>query len=145
MNLFQVRYAPKVSLKIRGSGVSDKKRIVEGTELRFKCRAEGNPPDMEYRWVLSHNEVVLLRRFWVHVGSNNVALIAGHATSLTKTEARERERERMIDIRLQRGQCQIQDDVCARRSCARYRVRPQNDSPRPFFSFFLLNSYVSLF
>ncbi|XP_015186955.1 PREDICTED: irregular chiasm C-roughest protein-like isoform X2 [Polistes dominula] len=54
----EVRYAPKVSLKIRGSGVSDKKRIVEGTELRFKCRAEGNPPDMEYRWFINEKKVI---------------------------------------------------------------------------------------
>lgn len=39
---FQVRYAPKVSL-------SKIDRIVEGSELRFKCCAEANPPDVEYR------------------------------------------------------------------------------------------------
>ncbi|KAI4493872.1 hypothetical protein M0804_002048 [Polistes exclamans] len=54
----EVRYAPKVSLKIRGSGISEKKRIIEGTELRFKCRAEGNPPDMEYRWFINEKKVI---------------------------------------------------------------------------------------
>lgn len=39
---FQVRYAPKVSL-------SKIDRIVEGSELRFRCCAEANPPDVEYR------------------------------------------------------------------------------------------------
>lgn len=38
----QVRYAPKVSL-------SKIDRIVEGSELKFKCRAEANPPILEYR------------------------------------------------------------------------------------------------
>lgn len=45
---FQVRYAPKVSLRIR-SGLGKNGRIVEGSELRFKCRAEANPPNVEYR------------------------------------------------------------------------------------------------
>lgn len=48
--VFQVRYAPKVSLRIR-SGLGKNGRIVEGSELRFKCRAEANPPNVEYRWV----------------------------------------------------------------------------------------------
>lgn len=39
---FQVRYAPKVSL-------SKIDRIVEGSELKFRCFAEANPPDVEYR------------------------------------------------------------------------------------------------
>ncbi|CAD6241945.1 GSCOCG00009388001-RA-CDS, partial [Cotesia congregata] len=43
----EVRYAPKVSLKI-SSGLSKSGQIVEGSELRFKCRAEANPPEMEY-------------------------------------------------------------------------------------------------
>ena len=46
--MFQVRYAPKVSLRIR-SGLGKNGRIVEGSELRFKCRAEANPPNVEYR------------------------------------------------------------------------------------------------
>lgn len=46
--VFQVRYAPKVSLRIR-SGLGKNGRIVEGSELRFKCRAEANPPNVEYR------------------------------------------------------------------------------------------------
>lgn len=39
---FQVRYAPKVSL-------SKIDRIVEGSELRFRCYAEANPPTVEYK------------------------------------------------------------------------------------------------
>ncbi|XP_015605672.1 irregular chiasm C-roughest protein isoform X2 [Cephus cinctus] len=53
----EVRYAPKVSLKIR-SGFSKNGRIVEGAELRFKCRAEANPPDMEYRWYINEKKVI---------------------------------------------------------------------------------------
>lgn len=45
----QVRYAPKVTLRIR-SGISKTTgKIVEGNELRFKCRAEANPPVLEYK------------------------------------------------------------------------------------------------
>lgn len=39
---FQVRYAPKVSL-------SKIDHIIEGSELRFRCHAEANPPNVEYR------------------------------------------------------------------------------------------------
>ncbi|XP_074105443.1 irregular chiasm C-roughest protein isoform X2 [Cotesia typhae] len=53
----EVRYAPKVSLKI-SSGLSKSGQIVEGSELRFKCRAEANPPDMEYRWYINEKTVI---------------------------------------------------------------------------------------
>ncbi|XP_011300067.1 irregular chiasm C-roughest protein-like [Fopius arisanus] len=53
----EVRYAPKVSLKIR-SGLSKNRRIVEGSELRFRCRAEANPPEMEYRWYINEKTVI---------------------------------------------------------------------------------------
>ncbi|XP_046433643.1 irregular chiasm C-roughest protein-like [Neodiprion fabricii] len=53
----EVRYAPKVSLRIR-SGLSKNGRIVEGAELRFKCRAEANPSDMEYRWYINERKVI---------------------------------------------------------------------------------------
>ncbi|KAK0173506.1 hypothetical protein PV328_006692 [Microctonus aethiopoides] len=53
----EVRYAPKVSLKI-SSGLSKNGRIVEGSELRFKCRAEANPIDMEYRWYINEKRVI---------------------------------------------------------------------------------------
>ncbi|XP_011693793.1 PREDICTED: irregular chiasm C-roughest protein-like [Wasmannia auropunctata] len=47
----EVRYAPKVSL-------SKIDRIVEGSELRFKCSAEANPPDVEYRWFINKKKVI---------------------------------------------------------------------------------------
>ncbi|KYN38372.1 Kin of IRRE-like protein 1 [Trachymyrmex septentrionalis] len=47
----EVRYAPKVSL-------SKIDRIVEGSELRFKCCAEANPPDVEYRWFINKRKVI---------------------------------------------------------------------------------------
>ncbi|XP_011863354.1 PREDICTED: irregular chiasm C-roughest protein-like [Vollenhovia emeryi] len=47
----EVRYAPKVSL-------SKIDRIVEGSELRFKCCAEANPPDVEYRWFINKKKVI---------------------------------------------------------------------------------------
>ncbi|XP_014298996.1 irregular chiasm C-roughest protein isoform X3 [Microplitis demolitor] len=53
----EVRYAPKVSLKI-SSGLSKSGQIIEGSELRFKCRAEANPPDMEYRWYINEKTVI---------------------------------------------------------------------------------------
>ncbi|XP_012280522.1 irregular chiasm C-roughest protein isoform X2 [Orussus abietinus] len=59
--LVQVRYAPKVSLRIPTSfseRVRKNGRIVEGTELRFKCRAEANPPDIEYRWYINDKKVI---------------------------------------------------------------------------------------
>ncbi|XP_023314515.1 irregular chiasm C-roughest protein-like isoform X2 [Trichogramma pretiosum] len=55
--LVEVRYAPKVSLKIHpGLGVNE--RIREGSELRFKCRTEANPPKMEYKWFINDKQVV---------------------------------------------------------------------------------------
>ncbi|KAF7996877.1 hypothetical protein HCN44_002523 [Aphidius gifuensis] len=53
----EVRYAPKVSLKIR-SGLAKNSRIIEGSELRFRCRAEANPPDVEYRWYINEKTVI---------------------------------------------------------------------------------------
>ncbi|KAL0099133.1 hypothetical protein PUN28_020001, partial [Cardiocondyla obscurior] len=47
----EVRYAPKVSL-------SKIDHIVEGSELRFKCCAEANPPDVEYRWFINKKKVI---------------------------------------------------------------------------------------
>ncbi|XP_025269617.1 irregular chiasm C-roughest protein isoform X2 [Camponotus floridanus] len=47
----EVRYAPKVSL-------SKIDRIVEGSELKFKCRAEANPPILEYRWFINKKKVL---------------------------------------------------------------------------------------
>ncbi|XP_066597961.1 irregular chiasm C-roughest protein-like isoform X2 [Prorops nasuta] len=52
-----VRYAPKVSMKI-SSGLTKNGQIREGTELRFKCRAEGNPANMDYRWYINDKKVV---------------------------------------------------------------------------------------
>ncbi|XP_051171046.1 irregular chiasm C-roughest protein-like isoform X1 [Leptopilina boulardi] len=53
----EVLYAPKVSLKIR-SGISKNNKIIEGSELRFKCRAEANPSSMEYRWYINDKKVI---------------------------------------------------------------------------------------
>ncbi|XP_058798126.1 irregular chiasm C-roughest protein-like isoform X3 [Phymastichus coffea] len=53
----EVRYAPKVSLKIH-PGFSQNERIREGSELRFKCRAEANPPIMEYKWYINDRKAV---------------------------------------------------------------------------------------
>ncbi|XP_031839585.1 irregular chiasm C-roughest protein isoform X2 [Nomia melanderi] len=53
----EVRYAPKVSLRIR-SGLGKNGRIIEGTELRFKCRAEANPSNVEYRWFINEKKVI---------------------------------------------------------------------------------------
>ncbi|XP_012232150.1 irregular chiasm C-roughest protein-like isoform X2 [Linepithema humile] len=47
----EVRYAPKVSL-------SKIDRIVEGSELRFKCNAEANPSNLEYRWFINKKKVI---------------------------------------------------------------------------------------
>ncbi|XP_043279028.1 irregular chiasm C-roughest protein-like [Venturia canescens] len=55
----EVRYAPKVSLKIPPESSKKKNgRIVEGSELRFKCHAEANPPDMEYWWYINDKKVI---------------------------------------------------------------------------------------
>ncbi|OAD61712.1 Irregular chiasm C-roughest protein [Eufriesea mexicana] len=53
----EVRYAPKVFLRI-WSGLGKNGRIVEGTELRFKCRAEANPRNVEYRWFINEKTVI---------------------------------------------------------------------------------------
>ncbi|XP_014206544.1 irregular chiasm C-roughest protein-like [Copidosoma floridanum] len=53
----EVHYAPKVALKIH-PGLAQNERIREGTELRFKCRAEGNPPNMDYTWYVNDKKVV---------------------------------------------------------------------------------------
>ncbi|XP_008201782.1 irregular chiasm C-roughest protein isoform X2 [Nasonia vitripennis] len=52
----EVRYAPKVSLKILHRQQNE--QIREGSELRFKCRAEGNPPKMDYKWYINDKMAV---------------------------------------------------------------------------------------
>ncbi|XP_019700021.2 irregular chiasm C-roughest protein isoform X3 [Harpegnathos saltator] len=47
----EVRYAPKVSL-------SKIDRIVEGSELRFRCCAEANPANVEYSWYINKKKVI---------------------------------------------------------------------------------------
>ncbi|KAJ8681625.1 hypothetical protein QAD02_017417, partial [Eretmocerus hayati] len=53
----EVRYAPKVSLKIM-SRMLQHDRVREGSELRFKCHAEANPPKMDYKWFINDKMVV---------------------------------------------------------------------------------------
>ncbi|CAG9789954.1 unnamed protein product [Diatraea saccharalis] len=52
----EVKYAPKVEVKIK-SGIEDGK-IREGTEVRFLCEVDANPPPQVYRWYINDNPVI---------------------------------------------------------------------------------------
>ncbi|KAF6215510.1 hypothetical protein GE061_010265 [Apolygus lucorum] len=45
----EVKYAPKVTVSVVG-GAS---RLMEGMEVRLKCSADANPPDVTYRWYIN--------------------------------------------------------------------------------------------
>ncbi|XP_062540345.1 irregular chiasm C-roughest protein-like [Armigeres subalbatus] len=48
----EVKYAPKVSVEIISGD-----RIVEGTDVRFRCHADANPPEASYKWYIGHEMV----------------------------------------------------------------------------------------
>nr|XP_029717674.1 irregular chiasm C-roughest protein-like isoform X1 [Aedes albopictus] len=48
----EVKYAPKVSVEIISGD-----RIVEGTDVRFRCHADANPPEVSYKWYIGHEMV----------------------------------------------------------------------------------------
>ncbi|CAG7821597.1 unnamed protein product, partial [Allacma fusca] len=49
----EVRYAPKVAVKIQSGPV-----IREFDNVRISCRADGNPSEMAYRWFLNDKPIV---------------------------------------------------------------------------------------
>ncbi|XP_055586391.1 irregular chiasm C-roughest protein-like [Uranotaenia lowii] len=53
----EVKYAPKVTIEVTsgrpGSGDSTQ-RIVEGMDVRLRCKAEANPPEVTFRWYVGH-------------------------------------------------------------------------------------------
>ncbi|XP_018325250.1 irregular chiasm C-roughest protein isoform X2 [Agrilus planipennis] len=53
----EVKYAPKVTVSIV-SETSSNGRILEGSDVRLKCNADANPPDLTYRWFLNDELVV---------------------------------------------------------------------------------------
>lgn len=40
------------------SGVNTNGRIPEGAEVHFGCKADANPPDVEYRWYLNDKIII---------------------------------------------------------------------------------------
>lgn len=49
----QVKYAPKVMISVIGESALTGGRIPEGTDIRFLCRADANPPNVTYRWYIN--------------------------------------------------------------------------------------------
>ncbi|XP_049535052.1 irregular chiasm C-roughest protein-like isoform X2 [Anopheles darlingi] len=45
----EVKYAPKVRIFVV-DGVLNNARLTEGTELRLSCRADANPPELNFQW-----------------------------------------------------------------------------------------------
>lgn len=74
-NFFQVKYAPKVKVKVMGSlpggaggsvggagggsvHMSTGSRIVEHSQVRLECRADANPSDVRYRWFINDEPII---------------------------------------------------------------------------------------
>lgn len=55
--LLQVKYAPKVSISVIGESTLTGGRIPEGSDVRFLCRADANPPNVTYRWYINEELV----------------------------------------------------------------------------------------
>lgn len=53
---FEVKFAPKVSVSVI-SGALANGRIQEGSEVRMACRAEANPPDVNFKWYINDNKI----------------------------------------------------------------------------------------
>lgn len=52
-----MKYAPKVRL-IPISGTMSDGRIAEGSDVRYKCHADANPPEVTYRWYINDELVI---------------------------------------------------------------------------------------
>lgn len=76
-----MKYAPKVTLK-PSVGVNPNGRIPEGSEVRLKCEADANPPDVTYRWFL--NEEPIVGDFTTELVLHNVT--RKHHDSIVKCE-----------------------------------------------------------
>lgn len=50
--MFQVKYAPKVTVSIL-SGTASNGRIPEGAEVHLGCKADANPPEVTYKWYVN--------------------------------------------------------------------------------------------
>lgn len=48
-----MKYAPKVMISVIGESALTGGRIPEGTDIRFLCRADANPPNVTYRWYIN--------------------------------------------------------------------------------------------
>ncbi|XP_031627959.1 irregular chiasm C-roughest protein-like isoform X2 [Contarinia nasturtii] len=53
----EVKYAPKVSISVIGESTLTGSRIPEGSDVRFLCRADANPPNVTYRWYINEELV----------------------------------------------------------------------------------------
>ncbi|XP_055303308.1 irregular chiasm C-roughest protein-like isoform X2 [Sitodiplosis mosellana] len=53
----EVKYAPKVSISVIGESSLPGGRIAEGSDVRFLCRADANPPNVSYRWYINEELV----------------------------------------------------------------------------------------
>ncbi|XP_066905947.1 irregular chiasm C-roughest protein [Halyomorpha halys] len=49
----QVKYAPKVTVSV----IDGSTRLMEGMDVRLKCSADANPPDVTYRWYINERLV----------------------------------------------------------------------------------------
>ncbi|CAK1549208.1 unnamed protein product [Leptosia nina] len=52
----EVKYAPKINVSIKSGSVNG--RVPEGSEARFRCLVDANPPAQVYRWYINNNPVV---------------------------------------------------------------------------------------
>ncbi|XP_052747892.1 irregular chiasm C-roughest protein-like isoform X2 [Galleria mellonella] len=52
----EVKYAPKLNVSIKSGLINGK--IPEGTEARFLCEVDANPPPQVYRWYLNNNPMI---------------------------------------------------------------------------------------
>lgn len=75
--LVQVKYAPKVSVSAIGGTMSDG-RIAEGSDVKYKCHADANPPEVTYRWYI--NEELVIGDFTTEMVSGRIKVCTVHRT-----------------------------------------------------------------
>lgn len=52
-----MKYAPKIKVSAIGGTMSDG-RIAEGSDVKYKCHADANPPEVTYRWYINDELVI---------------------------------------------------------------------------------------
>lgn len=54
----EVKYAPKVTVKVVGGLAASGGRLLEGADVKLACGSDANPSEVTYRWYVNEELVV---------------------------------------------------------------------------------------